>query len=242
MNIAILGYGRMGKEIEHQAKMRGHHLAAVFDINDKFSVDSNCNGAQVLISFVSADAVIGNIRTAAQLGLPIIEGTTGWYDRLDQLEQISNIAVLYSPNFSMGVYQFTKLARYAAELFGKLPEYDCYVHEFHHIGKADSPSGTAKSLANVLLENLPNKQRAQFETSHGVIAPEALHVTSTRVGRVPGTHEIGFDSSADEIVLRHAAHGREGLALGALSAAEWLIGKRGIFTMDDFMNDLIRAD
>ena len=242
MNIALIGYGRMGKEVERQATMRGHHITAVFDIQDGFNVDSNCNGAQVLISFVSADVVIGNVRTAAQLGLPIVEGTTGWYDRLDEVRQIPNVTVLYSPNFSIGVYQFTKLAGYAAQLIGKLPEYDCYVHEFHHTGKADSPSGTAKKLAEVLLEQLPNKQHAQFETSHGAIAPEALHVTSTRVGRVPGTHEIGFDSPADEIVLKHVAHGREGFALGSVRAAEWLVGKRGIFTMDDFMNDIVSAD
>jgi 4-hydroxy-tetrahydrodipicolinate reductase len=242
MNIALIGYGRMGKDVEHQAKLRGHHITVVFDIQDGFSVESNCNGAQVLISFVTADAVIGNAKTAAQLGLPIVEGTTGWYERLDEVRQILNVSMLYSPNFSIGVYQFTKLVRYAAQLLGKLPEYDCYVHELHHIGKADSPSGTAIKLAKVLLENLPNKTRAQFETSHGVIAPEALHVTSTRVGRVPGTHEIGFDSPADEIVLKHVAHGREGLAIGAVRAAEWLVDKRGIFTMDDFMNDISSAD
>lgn len=238
MKYAILGYGRMGKEVERQAQMRGHEISAVFDINDNFSVDSELNRAQAIISFVLADSVLRNIKTAAQLGVPIVEGSTGWYDQLDQLKQIENVSVIYSPNFSIGVYQFTKLAAYAAQLMGQLSDYDCFVHEFHHTGKADSPSGTAKKLAEVLLENLPNKDTALYDTSHGVIDPKALHVTSTRVGRVPGTHEIGFDSQADEIVLKHVAHGREGFAGGAVRAAEWIVGKTGIFTMDDFMNDL----
>jgi 4-hydroxy-tetrahydrodipicolinate reductase len=229
----------MGKEVERQAQARGHEISAVFDIDDNFSSHSDLEGADAIISFVLADAVLQNIKTAAQLGVPIVEGTTGWYDQLDQLKQIDNISIIYSPNFSMGVYQFTKLVEYAAKLMGPLSEYDCYVHEFHHTGKADSPSGTAKKLADVLLTNLPNKDKALFDSSHGVIDPKTLHVTSTRVGRVPGVHEIGFDSQADEIVLKHTLHGRAGLADGAVRAAEWIKGKNGIFTMDDFMNDLL---
>ena len=238
MKLAILGYGRMGKEVERQARIRGHQVTAIFDINDNFSPDANLNGAEAIISFVLADSVLENIKTAAQCGVPIVEGTTGWYDQLEQLKQIDNVSILYSPNFSIGVYQFTKLAAYAATLMGSLAEYDCFLHEFHHTGKADSPSGTAKKLASVVLENLPNKDEVMYDTSHGVINPRALHVTSTRVGRVPGTHEIGFDSPADEIVLKHIAHGREGFAGGAVRAAEWVAGKTGIFTMDEFMNDL----
>jgi len=239
MKFAILGYGRMGKEVERQAQRRGHEISAIFDIQDNFSSNADLNGAQVIISFVLAEAVLDNMTAAAQLGVPIVEGTTGWYDQLDQLKLIKNLSIIYSPNFSIGVYQFTKLVEYAAKLMGSLSEYDCYLHEFHHTGKADSPSGTAKKLANVLLQNLPNKEKALFDASHGVIDPKALHVTSTRVGRVPGTHEIGFDSPADEIVLKHIAHGREGLADGAVQAAEWIVGKSGIFTMDDFMRDLL---
>lgn len=236
MKLAILGYGRMGKEVERQAQLRGHQVTAIFDLG-QFDAAADCRGAQALVSFVAADAVVDNARAAAQLGLPLVEGTTGWYDRLDEVKSIDGLTLLYSPNFSIGVYQFTQLARCAAQLLGQL-DYDCYVHEFHHTGKADSPSGTAKKLAEVLLPHLPKKTHALYDTSHGAIAPDALHVTSSRVGRVPGTHEIGFDSPADEIVLRHVAHGREGFALGAVRAAEWLVGKRGIFTMDDFMSAL----
>jgi 4-hydroxy-tetrahydrodipicolinate reductase len=238
MKLALLGYGRMGKEVEHQARQRGHDISAIFDIHDHFSIDSDLNGAQAIISFVLADAVLNNVKTAAQCGVPIVEGTTGWYEQLDQLEGIKNLSIIYSPNFSIGVYQFSRLVSYAAQLIGPLSDYDCYVQEFHHTGKADSPSGTAKSLAARLLEHLPNKDRTLFDTSHGMMDPTALHVTSTRVGRVPGTHEIGFDSPADEIVLKHIAHGREGFAIGAVRAAEWIAGKSGIFTMDDFMSEI----
>ncbi len=239
MNIAILGYGRMGKEVEKQAQQRGHNISAIFDIDDNFSVNSNLNGAEVIVSFVLPGAAVENIKIAAQLGIPIVEGTTGWYDSLESLNELSNLSMIYSPNFSIGVYQFTQIVQHAAKMLGQLREYDCYVHEFHHTGKADSPSGTAKRLANVLLENLPNKSRALFDTSYDRIDPQDLHVTSTRVGRVPGTHEIGFDSPADEIILKHIVHSREGLALGAVRAAEWLVGKTGIYTMDDFMADLL---
>ena len=239
MNIAILGYGRMGKEVEKQAQQRGHNISAIFDIDDNFSVNSNLNGAEVIVSFVLPGAAVENIKIAAQFGIPIVEGTTGWYDSLESLNDLPNLSIIYSPNFSIGVYQFTQIVQYAAKMLGQLPEYDCYVHEFHHTGKADSPSGTAKRLANVLLENLPNKSRALFDTSHDRIDPQNLHVTSTRVGRVPGTHEIGFDSPADEIILKHIMHSREGLALGSVRAAAWLVGKTGIYTMDDFMADLL---
>lgn len=238
MKLAILGYGRMGKEVEKQALLRGHEITAVFDIGDSFSMTSNLNGAQAIISFTLADAVLQNLKTAAALQTPIVEGTTGWYDHLPAVQDIENISIIYSPNFSIGVYRFTQLVEYAAKLFGRHPEYDCYLHELHHIGKADSPSGTAKKLANVLLDNLPDKEELLFETSHQAINPKALHVTSTRVGRIPGEHTVGFDSAADEITLKHVAHGREGFAAGAVQAAEWIAGKSGIFTMDDFINDL----
>ncbi|MBN1561544.1 4-hydroxy-tetrahydrodipicolinate reductase [candidate division KSB1 bacterium] len=238
MKLAILGYGRMGNEVERQARARGHDISAIFDINDDFSPCSNLHGAQAIISFVVADAVLENVKTAAQLGVPVVEGTTGWYDQLPLLRQIKNVSIIYSPNFSIGVYMFSKLAGYAARLLAPMSEYDCYVHEWHHAGKADSPSGTAKKLAGILLENLPNKDKVFYETSHGVIDPRALHVTSTRVGRMPGTHAIGFDSEADEILLKHVAHGRDGFASGAVRAAEWIAGKSGIFTMDDFMKSI----
>jgi len=238
MNFAILGYGRMGQEVERQALARGHKITAVFDIDKPFTVDAELNGAQAIISFTLADSAIENIKTAAALDIPIVEGTTGLADKLDAVKSIPNLTMIYSPNYSIGVYVFTQLVEYAAKLMAPLSEYDCYLHEWHHTGKADSPSGTASKLAELLLEHLPNKDYIEPDTSHGKIDPKALHATSTRVGRVPGTHQIGFDSMVDEIELKHVAHGREGFALGAVKAAEWIVGKKGIFTMEDFMSQV----
>jgi len=240
MKLAIVGYGRMGKEVEQQAQQRGHEICSILDVGDSLTA-SALNGAEVLISFILADAVLPNLQKAAKLGISVVEGTTGWYDKLAKAKELSNLTMIYSPNFSIGVYLFSKIVGTAARLIGPLSEYDCYVHEFHHKGKNDSPSGTAKKLADILLEHLPQKGTSLYDTSHGVIDQSMLHVTSTRVGRVPGIHEIGFDSSADEITLKHTAHGREGFALGAVRAAEWIIGKSGIFTMDDFMSSLLGA-
>jgi 4-hydroxy-tetrahydrodipicolinate reductase len=238
MKIAVLGSGRMGREVEIAAAKRGHNISAVFDIDNPLTASSDLNGAEVLIDFTLAPAVIENLKNAAKLGVPVVEGTTGWDNQLEVLKTIDNLTVIYSPNFSIGVYQFTRLIEAAAKLFGPLEEYDCYLHEWHHTGKADSPSGTAKKLASLLLEHLPGKTEALYETSFARIAPHQLHVTSTRVGAIPGTHEVGFESVGDSIQLKHRAHGREGFAQGAVRAAEWIIGRRGVYTMDDFMRSL----
>ena len=238
MRIAILGYGRMGHEVERQAVQRGHEIAAVFDIDKPLTPKSDLNGAEVVISFTLADAVTENCKTAAVLGVPLVEGTTGWYDQLEEIITIKDLTLLYSPNFSIGVYVFSRLTEYLAGLMAALPEYDAYLHEWHHTGKADSPSGTAIRLAEILVDKLPYKQYIETETSHTKIDPESLHVTSTRVGSVPGTHQIGFDSGPDTIEIKHTARSREGLALGAVKAAEWLAGRTGVYSMDDFMNEI----
>ena len=238
MNLALLGYGRMGQEVQQQAEQRGHTITAVFDIDKPFTSSAKLNGAEAIISFTLADTVIPNLQAAAKLGIPIVEGTTGWLDRFGEAEAIDGLTLVYSPNFSIGVYVFTQAVREAARLMAPLDEYDCYLHEWHHTGKVDSPSGTAVRLADVLLAELPQKQKALYETSHEKIDPKHLHVTSTRVGRVPGTHQVGFDGEVDSIELKHTAHGRQGFALGAVRAAEWVAGKTGIFSMDDFMQSL----
>ena len=238
MKIALLGYGRMGKEIEAVAIDRGHEISAIFDIDKPFTNSVDMNSSQVVIDFTLAGSVINNLKTAAFFGIPVVEGTTNWMENMDKARDIDGLNMVASPNFSVGVYIFNKIASYAAQQLGGLKEYDCYVHEFHHTGKADSPSGTAKSLAHTLLQQLPNKDHLLFDTSHETINPKALHVTSTRAGRFPGTHEIGFDSPADLIQLKHQAHGRLGFAYGAVLAAEWIKGKKGIFNMDDFMQSL----
>lgn len=236
MKIALVGYGRMGKEIESLSQEMGQEIVAVFDEYSPLVETSVLGGAEVLIDFSLGEAVLGVLREAAKKKLPVVEGTTGWYDHLDEARAIGGLTMIYSPNFSMGVYQFTQLARRAAQLLGPLDCYDTYVHEWHHSGKADSPSGTAVHLAEVLVGELPNKDRSMYESCHRRIEPPELHVTSTRVGRIPGTHEVGFDSEYDQIQLRHVAQGRVGFAYGSLKAAEWIVGRQGIFTMDDWMS------
>jgi 4-hydroxy-tetrahydrodipicolinate reductase len=239
MNFGIIGYGRMGHTVEQLACDLGHQVTAHFDIDNPLTGLSDKPNVDVLISFCLKDAVLENLKAAAHVGIPVVEGTTGWYAELDQARQIPNLTMIYSPNFTIGIYLFSQIVEYAARQFGSCPEYDCYLHEWHHSGKKDSPSGTAKNLAAILLQNLPAKNQLLFTPPDGAIEPQALHITSTRVGQIPGTHEIGFEGTYDSIQLRHTAHGREGFAYGAIRAAEWISGKKGIFTMQDFMDYLI---
>lgn len=237
MRIVLVGYGRMGREVELVARSRGHEISGVFDINRQVSLQAmpRCDA---VIDFSTASVVPQTIRVAAAAGVPVVEGTTGWQESAEEVRAIPGLTMIYSPNFSPGVYWFARLAELAAELFSTTGEYDSWVHEWHHSGKADSPSGTALRLAEVILRRMPRKDSVLAETSHGRIAPEQLHVTSTRAGRIPGTHEVGFDSPWDTVTLRHQAAGREAFAYGAVRAAEWIQGRRGIFSMDDLMAGL----
>ena len=167
-----------------------------------------------------------------------MEGTTGWQDFVNP-DDFPKLTAICSPNFSIGVYVLNQLATQAAEWFGRLEEYDAAIHEWHHRGKADSPSGTALMLANKMLPYLPRKNEIWSETCHEKIQPGQLHVTATRMGRIPGRHRIEFDSEFDAITLEHAAHSRDGFAFGAIRAAEWILGRQGQFTMDDFMRDIL---
>ncbi len=241
MNIALVGYGRMGREVERVARERDHLVQAVFDVDRPIESPGELAGVEVLIDFSLAGAVLPVLRVAASAGVPVVEGTTGWYDQFDDVRAIPGLTMVHSPNFSIGVYQFMRLVETAGKLLGGL-DYDTYVHEWHHSGKADSPSGTARKLAALLLDVLPGKDRMLGESCDRRIDPAELHVTSTRAGRIPGTHQVGFDSESDSITLTHQAHGREGFARGAVLAGEWLAGRSGIFTMDDFVSEWSRRE
>lgn len=237
MNVGLVGYGRMGREIEVLARSRGHAIEAYFDIEEPLIKGSSLTGIDVLIDFSVPGAVLETLQAAASAAVPVIEGTTGWSDLLRKACAIPGLTMVHSPNFSPGVYVFMQLVRDAAKQLGRLQGYDCYVHEWHHAGKLDSPSGTAKKLGEILLEELPSKVKTLYDTCDRRIEPGELQVTSTRAGRIPGTHLVGFDSAFDTIELKHQAHGRQGFALGAILAAEWILGRQGVFTMDDFMAD-----
>jgi len=233
MKIALIGYGKMGKEIESAAIAAGDTIVQKFDIDRPASVASLAD-ADVCIEFSTPDTVVGNIQLALKAQKDIVVGTTGWYGRLPELKKlVVQSGLLYSANFSVGVNMYFRIVAAAAELMRNAPDYDPYVHELHHRQKADSPSGTALRLADILLKRVERKKTIATHRMDGKIAPDALHVTSTRVGTFAGTHTVGFDSEADLIEITHTARSRKGFALGALRAAHWLHGRKGVYTMDD---------
>ena len=236
LKLAIYGYGRMGRMVEEASLERGHSVVRIFDVDRPLENPQMIEGSDVIISFSLPDAVIPMLRTAAKAGVAVVEGTTGWYDRLEEARAIPGLKMVYSPNFSIGVFLFSRMVREASALLGNGEGYDPYIHEIHHSGKADSPSGTAQHLAEVVLGQVESKKEVTANVGPSGIEPRQLHVTSTRAGRFPGTHEVGFDSESDLIQLKHTAHNRRGFARGAVRAAEWIRGRDGIYTMRDFMN------
>ncbi len=240
MHIALIGYGRMGKEVEAVAKEKGLKIATIFTEENNTGglgiAPETLRGVDVCIDFSMPTAVLDNIEAVADCGKNIVVGTTGWYDKLDHIRKLvkeKKIGFLYSSNFSLGVNVFSQIVMDASRLFEKYSDYDVSIQEMHHTGKADSPSGTALSLGSVVLQSLKRKTEILHETAHGTIKPHQLHVTSTRVGHVTGTHTVLFDSEYDSIELVHRAKSRRGFALGAVVAAEWLKGKKGFYTMRD---------
>ena len=247
MNIALLGFGKMGRMISSLATAQ-HKIVSIIDPSAPEATHKSVSaqalsGADVVIDFSSPSAVLSNVGLVAQNKKNIVMGTTGWYEKISAVKQIvesNGIGFLYASNFSIGVQLFMKLVERGGELFNSFPEYDAFVHEYHHNQKADSPSGTALSLGKILLQTFTRKKDLLTETAREKIPPDALHITSTRGGSVPGTHEVYFDSEADTIELKHTARTRAGFASGALRAGQWIFGKRGFFTMEDFLKDILK--
>jgi 4-hydroxy-tetrahydrodipicolinate reductase len=240
MNIALIGYGKMGREVEHVAREKGVKVTSIITEENNTGglgiTPDSLKGVDVCIDFSLPAAVLDNIEAVADCGKSIVVGTTGWYDKLEHVRKLvkgKKIGFLYASNFSLGVNIFSQVVMDASRLFDKYSDYDVSIHEMHHKGKADSPSGTALSLGSTILQSLKRKTELLHETAHGQIQPHQLHVTSTRVGNVTGTHTVLFDSECDSIELVHRAKGRRGFALGAVVAAEWLKGKKGFYTMRD---------
>lgn len=228
MKIALIGYGKMGRLVETVAKGRGHTIVAIIDPHQETkTIDkTSLKGAEVCIDFTHPTTVLSNLKACASLGLNVVIGTTGWDQQLPQVKEIVNksgIGCLYSANFSIGVNLFIKMVEEAAKLMNHFDEYDVAGLEYHHKQKVDSPSGTAKMLTEALLKNGPRKKQCDF--------------SSVRCGSIPGTHTIVFDSPADTITLSHEARSREGFAKGAVTAAEWIQGKKGLFTINDLLGD-----
>ena len=239
MNIALIGYGKMGKEIEQIALSRQHKIVLKVDVNnsDTFTIDE-LKKADVAIEFSTPESAVKNIYKCFDAGIPVIVGTTGWLDKLNEIKNTcaeKKQTLFYTSNYSIGVNLFFKLNKYLASLMNSYTDYDLKIEEIHHVHKLDSPSGTAISIATQALENLERKQK-------WVNAPtenkSELEIISKRIDEVPGTHTVNYTSAIDEISITHIAHSRKGFALGAIIAAEWVQGKKGVFGMDDLMVNL----
>jgi 4-hydroxy-tetrahydrodipicolinate reductase len=233
MRIALIGFGKMGREIDSIARSQGETIARVFDSRNPVRPDA-LSDVEVCVDFSTPETVVQNIRAAIEAKRDIVVGTTGWDKYLPEFRNsVRESGLLYASNFSLGMNYFFRMVKRAAELMDGATEYDPYIHEIHHRQKLDSPSGTALRLAGILIDGIERKKEILSSPPNGKIAAEALHVSSTRVGTVAGTHTVGFDSDADSIELKHTAKNRRGFALGALAAARWLHGRKGIYTMDD---------
>jgi 4-hydroxy-tetrahydrodipicolinate reductase len=242
VRIALVGYGSMGKELERLAPQYACTVEQIFTSKRPLSrIQASDMNFDVAIDFSLPGNVLDNVRFLAEHGKSVVLGTTGWMQHKDTLAAIvreSRIGLVWGTNFSVGVQIFSHLVRAAAEFAQRFDDYDVALHELHHTRKLDSPSGTALSLAALVQEALPRKTTLLPNTSHGRIAPEALHVSSTRLGETPGTHTFYLDSLPDTIELTHRARNRSGFAIGALRTARWLQDKQGMMEFSEVFPQL----
>lgn len=230
MKIALLGYGKMGKVIERIALERGHEIVLKKDHDSSFEGLEN---ADVAIDFSVPDSAVENISECLNKDIPVISGTTGWltdYPKMVELCNAKNGSFIYGSNFSLGVNVFFELNEYLAKMMANLKQYKVSMEEIHHTQKLDAPSGTAITLAEGVIKHT-DYANWTLETP---ISNE-IHIEAKRIENIPGTHSIFYDSEVDQIEIKHTAHSREGFALGAVIAAEWLVGKKGVFTMKDVL-------
>jgi len=247
MKIALLGYGKMGKIIERIATDRQHEIVLKIDQdNQQDFTAENLARADVAIEFSTPGTVLGNIERCFEAGVPVVVGTTGWYDAIPQIKQTCDAgghSLIFASNFSVGVNVFFHVNRLLAKLMDKYPYYDVQVEEIHHTQKIDSPSGTAITIAEGIIENLASKKSwvnvlsgDGAETAGENFGNEALLIESFRIDNVPGTHTVIYDSEVDSIEFKHTAHNRNGFALGAVMAAEWIKDKKGFHSVEDMFD------
>jgi len=243
LRLALIGYGKMGKEVERIAVERGIEITARIDVDSPSLSTEEVRRADVAVHFAAPSTVHSHVKELAQLRKPIVVGTTGWQKDSGAIQSIvesSGIGLVHASNFSVGVNILYRLLGEAGTLFDRFSEYDVSVHEIHHKDKLDAPSGTALSIADILLKRLRRKREILAGSPDGKIRPEQLHVSSGRYGSVVGTHRVTFDSTADSIEIVHTAKNRSGFALGAVVAAEWVKDKKGMFTFEDVLEDLFK--
>lgn len=247
MNIALLGYGKMGRIIEKIATDRKHDVILKIDFyNQQDLTVANLKNADVVIEFSTPGSVLSNIMHCFDAGVPVIVGTTGWYENLPEIKRQcleGNHTMLYASNFSIGVNIFFHINKILARLMNNYPYYDVQVEEIHHTQKIDSPSGTAITIAEGIIENLDSKKEwVNILSSEGddaasdSIKNDQLLIESFRIENVPGTHTVIYDSEVDMLELKHTAHNRNGFALGAVLAAEWIQGKKGFFSVEEMFD------
>lgn len=229
MKIALLGYGKMGKVIEKIALGRGHEI--VFTKNSSNTFDG-LEKADMAIEFSIPSCAVENISAALNLKIPVVSGTTGWlehYDKMVALCNTNDTGFIYGSNFSLGVNIFFELNNYLAQMMSNFEQYQCEIEEIHHTQKLDAPSGTAITLAEGIINNHPKYSGWSLENNKN----NQLHIEAKRIPDVPGTHAINYHSNIDTIQIQHTAHNREGFAFGAVYAAEWLFGKKGVYSTKD---------
>lgn len=244
MKIALLGYGKMGKIIEQIALERQHQIVLKIDKDNQHEATTeNLQQADVAIEFSTPSSVLGNIDRCFEAGVPIVIGTTGWYEQLNTVKEkclAGNHALLYGSNYSVGVNIFFHVNRVLAKIMNQYPHYDVQVEEIHHTQKLDAPSGTAITIAEGILDGLDAKKQWKnvvvsddAEPAEETVTGNDLLIESLRIENVPGTHTVVYDSEIDTIEFKHTAHNRNGFALGAVLAAEWLKDKKGFFQVTD---------
>lgn len=235
MNIALIGYGKMGRAIEVVARQKGHNVVlTITSANADYFTPENLQAADVAIEFTKPESAAANIMTCLRAGIPVISGSTGWlaeYDKVATVCKETNGTFLYASNFSVGVNIFFEVNRKLASLM-KSRDYSVMIEEIHHTQKKDAPSGTAITLAEQIMEQSPIKKQWVNRVSDN---PEQLSIISRRIDPAPGTHYVRYSSPMDEIEIIHNANSRQGFAMGAVLAAEFVIGKKGIFTMADVL-------
>lgn len=244
MKIALIGYGKMGKLLERFAQERGHEICITIDADNASDIRSErFKEADVAIEFSVPHAALEHIYDAFEADVPIVVGTTGWYDELAAVEQkcrAGNNTLLYASNFSVGVNVFFYVNKVLAKLMNRYPQYDVQVEEIHHTQKLDAPSGTAITIAEGILDGLERKNTWVNEVigqqEDVVTKPNELLIESHRIEEVPGTHTVIYSSEVDELKFKHTAHSRAGFALGAILAAEWLYGKKGFYSIQDMFD------
>ncbi|MFQ3577200.1 MAG: 4-hydroxy-tetrahydrodipicolinate reductase, partial [Cytophagales bacterium] len=231
------GYGKMGKTIEQIALKRGHEIVAKIDRENQNDIELlKSKGSEVVIEFTNPEAAFDNITTCLTQRIPTVSGSTGWLDKKPKAEEITRLndtAFFYASNFSVGVNIFFKLNKFLAKIMSQFPDYEVKMEEIHHTQKLDSPSGTAITLAEGFMEEYPGVKKWVNEESSD---KSTLGIVSKRIENVPGTHIMTYKNLIDTIEIRHEAHNREGFATGAVLAAEFIVGKKGVFGMDDMLS------